>query len=268
MMRRIVCAGDSFTAGVELCADELIPNYTQNLLGNLDEIPKDMEDLNNKFVSKITKMPKQDRLAYWEKERNLAWPSYMKSAKNRVYNVSSGGISNQEICHRAISKLEEIGRKPKEKLYAFVMLTSPERYGHPTSDTINPYGYPFKQLYSQTLAKGKGPDYDVTEYWYTHHDSIDLYWHSYNAIHGLINYCRYMRVQLTLFDSCLWNWGYQNILKWKKDDPRLSLVQNLRGTIPTTYTMSDFAGPKTKLPGGHFCLDVHKKFGKAASDLL
>ena len=92
MIRRIVCSGDSFTAGVELCADELIPNYTQNLLGNLDEIPKDMEDLNNKFVKIVSTMSKQDRLAYWEKERNLAWPSYMKSSKNRVYNVSSGGI--------------------------------------------------------------------------------------------------------------------------------------------------------------------------------
>lgn len=267
MERLIVCCGDSFTAGVELAADDLIPNYTSNLLGNYDVIPPEMEALDTKFKHAVNSLPKPLQQKYWEKEKSMAWPSFLHSKKNVVYNESSGGISNQEICGRTISKLEAIKNK-KGKKYALVMLTSSERYAHPSSHSINPYGYPYKQLYQQTLTKKYSPDHDITEYWYLHHSSIDMFWHSYNSIHGLINYCRHNRVQLTIFDSCLWNWSYKHMQEYSSKDPRLSTVLSLFKTIPITYNMSDFAGPKTKLPGGHFCLDVHKKFGKAVSDLL
>ena len=267
MERLIVCAGDSFTAGVELNADKLIPGYTKNLIDNFAVIPPEMEALDNRYKQAVDQLPKTERLTFWEKEKSMAWPKYLKSKKNVVYNESSGGISNQEICGRAIAKLEAIKNKSGKK-YAFVMLTSSERYAHPTSYTINPYGYPYKQLYQQTLSKGNGPDLAITEYWYLHHDSIDMFWHSFNAIHGLINYCRHTRVNLTIFDSCLWNWSYQHMREWKKDDPRLTTITSLIKTIPITYNMSEFAGPNTKLPGGHFCQEVHEKFGNAVMDLL
>jgi hypothetical protein len=266
MGRTIVCAGDSFTAGVELAADNLIPGYTQNCIDNTTEIPPYLQKLDRKFKDCVEALPRDKRFEYYELEKSMAWPAYLSNKKNTVYNISNGGLSNQEICLRTIYKLEKL--KGSKNLTAIVMLTSCDRYAHPSSHTQNNYEEPFKQFYSHTLTQGKGPDYAVTEYWYLHHNTVDLFYHSWNSIQGLIGYCRANKIKLYLLDSCLWNWSLKHINNWYKEDERVPMINELKKHLDIKLNMSLIAPPMSKMPGGHFNLEAHKIFAEEVKKLL
>lgn len=266
MQKTIVCAGDSFTSGVELAADNLIPGYTQFVIGKTTNRPPHFLELNKKFTKVVDNLPENKRLEYYELEKSMAWPAHLSSKENTVYNIANGGLSNQEICLRAIYKLEKL--KPSKNLIAIVMLTTCERYAHPSSYAISYHKQPFKQLYSHILAEGKGPDYSITNYWYLHHNTVDLFYHSWNSIQGLIGYCKANKIKLYLLDSCLWKRSLKHIKNCYKEDERVSMINELNEHLDIKLDMSLIAPPLSKHPGGHFNLDTHKIFAKEVGKIL
>lgn len=259
----IVAAGDSFTAGDELLADELIPKYTEwNYLEHSDkqnqkkfaELGKILKNKDRKFLTD-----------YWERSKEMTWANkFAKSLNLPIQNIADRGLSNQEIAHRTLRTVKDLENKNTNlnSVLCLIMITHPLRFGFPCIPEKNEYNFETLHFNLKTISTEDDSEKRFFgKYVLLNADFYDLFWQSYCALSGLKNYLTYKGIRHEFFDSSLWSWGVKQA-DWDKLDKRYGLTYDLNNIIHPTFRFSDHPINNHRLPGGHFKEPVHDYFAK------
>lgn len=269
MSNLIICSGDSFTAGDELAADLLVPGYTSQLYPNLCPESDERRVVYKKLQTETSKLwhNSKQRSEYESECKKRAWPAYLEKRleNTKVINCACGGISNEEIVHRAIDTFFKFKDNFEIKDISIIIMAT----------NYNRMGYP---MYNKKFSN----EYDYQSYTLSHYeDKINpTYMHSdvHNFFFNIKDYDRLVRsisalsfaklffesngVKVTFIDSCLWN---QGITRFNYEYKEKVLFFNK--IIPIEAKMTDVQ-ISSVLPGYHFPEDVHRDFAELISKLI
>ena len=269
----LIASGDSFVAGVELDANSLIPNYTNNKFKSHDPLTKEAEKLNQTYVNAFKALTKAEQNEHIVRCKEKSWPNKLKKYHDvSIINIANGGISNHEIVHRAITQAESCiaaGTNPKNILVS-IMLTHGLRFGHPQRDPSHANEWQFQSVYPNDNELRKNTlRSKYIQYLLDIHNDYDWVWQSYTWIIGAVTYLKSLGVNVILLDCCLWRWSRKNLLK-EISDLEIKKAENIFSILDKEIklSMGDHTYETEKLPGGHYTEVVHDWFAIQVSNLL
>lgn len=266
MNKILICTGDSYTAGTELCADELIPGYSTNLSHRYrkDPRPLKLQKLNNKHVELREALSSSERQAYYDRCKDKAWPKKLGNLTGRrVINHSAGGRSNQHIVHTAIAEVEkQLEFVKPEDIDVFCMITTTERYGYKDIDSKEIGSYTsFHPSHDLSILTNNKRDY--LKYIILNNDYWDFLWSSYADILAAKTYLMSLGVRVTLLESSLWGWSLKQSMHEDRKDFRWGRHNKIKEILNVKINMDSAAvNDMCVLPGGHFTEEVHDSFAK------
>ena len=266
MNKILICTGDSYTAGTELCADELIPGYSTNLSHRYSKDPRPLklQELNNKHVELRESLPSLEKQAYYDRCKVKAWPKKLGDLTGRtVINHSAGGRSNQHIVHTAIAEVEnQLNFVNPEDIDVFCMITTSERYGYKNVENRE-IGHYSSFHPSHDLSVLKSMNRDYLKFVLLNNDSWDFLWSSYADILAAKTYLMSLGVRVNLLESSLWGWSLKQLAQTNKKDPRWGRHNKIKEILNVKINMdSAVVNDMCVLPGGHFIEEVHDSFAK------
>lgn len=266
----IICSGDSFTFGDELGVDYLVPGYTSNLYPVLQKATTDRLKLQKKLIDQLNIIWKTPNLLYpiYQQACNSrAWPAYLEKLTNyKIINCARGGISNDEIVHRAMVEFN-IHRKlhnPKN-ITVILMTTTMHRVGYPV------YGkkvgkYKFQSFIASTPRDNIEPPYmqPLFDFYFTHLTDYDHFWRSASQLVAAKQYFESFGSKVLFVDSGLWDEPIDQIRKINKEE-----VDHICSLVNISAKMSDTTTEDNHiLPGYHYDEYIHLKFAEKITSIL
>lgn len=267
----VICCGDSYTAGDELNGNVVIPGYTEYLWSPRQHGPNPYDNLKNQYHKAMKRLLKNDNWRYYYQDQlKMAWPAYLQRLIDTdVVNIALGGISNQEIAHRAMHEFHSMleYRDPKE-LLVIIMVTSSNRIGfpqyNPAIKKMNKYQY--QSFMSSWMVDGAdGALADMAKQYFLSHNDYDLFWESMKALFTARQYIESYGTKVVFVDSCLLRYGLNFDLEKMPQVDRL--VEILNPVLSMDDITKTYPEPAS-LPGGHFCEEIHKLFAEQLADYL
>lgn len=269
----IICSGDSYTAGDELAGDLLVPGYTSYRYTNSDATKHDPVRiaLHKKLTDAIEELRAtgwHNYEAYENSSKDRAWPKHLERLVNcTVINCSRGGISNEEIAHRAIETFHmQLSTWDPKNITVILMPTTKERFGYPVHNKVNGGEYEFQSIMPQNVKHKLEPEVlqHVLTYHVTHMTDYDNLWKSVTHLIAAKEYFESFGSTVKFVDSCLWGWTVSTV-----DGDKQDRVPYLKRLIPISAMMNSLAEIKEEaLAGYHFSEKVHVLFAEKISKLL
>ena len=268
----IIVSGDSYAAGDELAADIYIPDYNKDII----DARKPGFDQNrfNKFLELNKSMNLKgmsSRKDYVVECRKLAWPAHLSQvSKLEVVNVSMGGLSNHEICHRAHTTHFEYISKGHDpgNILVLIMVTSPFRIGMPCHDGRFGGDYNYQSFSGHGLEVVKSSTYaenrrEAILDWFSSHSDWDMIWSSYSWLESTKKLIESTGSSVKFLTSGLFG-------RFEEDSKNLKDTEKLKIDIIKKNLLfyADFGKfvrdscPICKLPGGHFSQSANNAFAE------
>lgn len=269
----IICSGDSYTAGDELAGNLLVPGYTSHVYSNthLEEPNEERKSLHKKLTDAIEQLREKSwHLAeeYENFSKDRAWPKHLEQLSGHtVVNCARGGISNEEIAHRAIETFhKQLDAWNPQDITVIIMPTTKERFGYPVHDSVNGGLYEFQSIMPQYIKHNLKPEVMqyLLEYHVEHMTDYDNLWKSLQHLIAAREYFKSYGSRVMFVDSCLWSWTF-DMFEGKKQER----VAHMKTLIDVAASMTVFSGKeKEALAGHHFVENVHKIFAQEVNRIL
>lgn len=262
----IICTGDSYTAGTELCADELIPDYSKNLSHRYEKEPRPqfLKDLNNKHVALREGLSSKEKANYLDRCKDKAWPKKLATLLDaQVINHSAGGRSNHHLLQNAISEVErQLYYKffKPEEIEVFCMLTTSERFGYKDSKSKDISQYTtFHPSHDTSVLEAENRNY--LKYVVNNYTYWDFLWSSFSEILAAQAYLKSLGVKIRFLESALWGWSIKQAQWENRDNPMFGRQDKIKKIIEIEAHMNDAVQDDIcVLPGGHYIESVHDNF--------
>jgi hypothetical protein len=269
MSNLIICSGDSFTAGDELAGNLLVPGYTSFLYPNLQPATEERTAIYKKLQTETSKFWYDfvQRSAYEDECKKRSWPAYLEKRleNTKVINCAYGGISNEEIVHRAISTFFKFKDDFETKnISVIIMATTYNRIGSPMYDKKFSNEYDYQSYTTFHYEEKVKPSYmhNVVHNFFFDIKDYDRLVRSIAALSFAKLFFESNGIKITFVDSCLWDEGVK-----KFDYEYKEKVLFFNKIIPIEAKMADLKVSKI-LPGYHFPEDIHRDFAEHISKLI
>ena len=265
--KHIICSGDSYTAGHELAADTLIPNYfsynapVKKLTDNENAERKKMHEQLTNLESNLAGKMKND---YWDLSKQRAWPGKIKNLTNLdVKNVGHRGISNHEISYRVLeTAFQSLDVYESKDILCFIMLSNPVRLGTP-SHNIWGGEYEYRSLIPWFNINNIEPEKMAA--WFKRmledYDDYDYLHESFIHIQAAKSTLTQLGIKTVILDSGLWTeFGKEYSHPIKPD--RFDRFTKLLDIELESFFKVGFEMNFKRLPGGHMEESLHDLYAE------
>jgi len=278
--KHIICSGDSYTAGHELAADQLIPEYFDYAVpayicheidaGKHHDVYSDLRKSHDELKRQLNDLERalervQDKTAstsYWNMSKQRAWPGKLQSLTGiAVSNLGHYGISNHEIAYRLLeTATHALNNHSPENIICFMMLSNPLRFGTPQHGPHHrgEYDYqsfaPWFDFVPETIKPwARRIIEDYNDYDYLHE--------SYINVLAVKSHLTKLGINTIILDSGLWDkFGREYSHPTKQN--RFKLFSEILEIQLDPLTKVGFEKGFKKLPGGHMEESLHDLYAE------
>ena len=274
--KHIICSGDSYTAGHELAADQLIPEYFDYavpayICHEIDngkhhavysDLKKSHAELKRRLVDLERAQDKEVSVSYWNTSKQRAWPGKIQSLTGvAVSNVGHYGISNHEIAYRLLeTATHALNNYSPSEISCFMMLSNPVRFGTPQHNSNHGGEYDYQSFapwYDFMPEKIKPWARRIIE----DYNDYDYLHESYINVLAVKHHLNKLGINTIILDSGLWDKFGRDYSHPTKQN-RFELFSEILEIQLDPLTKIGFDKGFKKLPGGHMEESLHDLYAE------
>ena len=274
--KHIICSGDSYTAGHELAADQLIPEYFDYAVpayicheidnGKQHDVYSDLrkshDELKRRLVDLERAQDKEASTSYWNISKQRAWPGKLQSLTGvAVSNVGNYGISNHEIAYRLLeTATHALNNYSPSDVICFMMISNPVRFGTPQHSRHHGGGYDYQSFapwYDFVPEKIKPWARRIIE----DYNDYDYLHESYINLLAVKAHLAKLGIETIILDSGLWEKFGRDYSHPTKQN-RFKLFSEILEIQLDPLTTIGFEKGFKKLPGGHMEESLHALYAE------